>query len=134
MELIVVPNDGGLNNDRVELILVPNDGGVNNDRVELILVPNDGAVNNNRMELILVSNDGGLNNDRMELILVPNDAEFPLINTNIITKATRNILFKNYNHFNRVWYFQTCQPPNHQIFNQSSSNKPSRIIRYRIMK
>ena len=62
MELVLVPNDVGLNNDRVELILVPNDVGLNNDRVELILVPS------------VV----GLNKDPVELVLVPNDVEFPL--------------------------------------------------------
>ena len=46
MELILVPNDVELNNDRVELILVPNDIELNNDRVELILVPNDVELNN----------------------------------------------------------------------------------------
>ena len=32
MELILVPNDVELNNDRMELILVPNDVELNNDR------------------------------------------------------------------------------------------------------
>ena len=31
MELVLVPNDAELNNDRVELILVPNDVELNND-------------------------------------------------------------------------------------------------------
>ena len=53
VELILVPNDVELNNDRVELILVPNDVELNNDRVELILVPNDAELNNDRVELIL---------------------------------------------------------------------------------
>ena len=39
MELILVPHDVELNNDRMELILVPNDVELNNDRMELILVP-----------------------------------------------------------------------------------------------
>ena len=38
---MLVPNDVGLNNDRVEWILVPNDVELNNDLVELMLVPND---------------------------------------------------------------------------------------------
>ena len=38
MELILVPNDVELNNDRAELILVPNDVELNNDRMELIFV------------------------------------------------------------------------------------------------
>ena len=37
----MVPNNVGLNNDRMELILVPNNVGLNNDRMELILVPNN---------------------------------------------------------------------------------------------
>ena len=37
MELILVPNDVELNNDRMELILVPHDVELNNDRMELIL-------------------------------------------------------------------------------------------------
>ena len=32
MELILVPNDVELNNDRMELILVPNDVELNNDQ------------------------------------------------------------------------------------------------------
>ena len=35
--LLLIPNDGVLNNDRVELILVPNDGVLNNDRVEFAI-------------------------------------------------------------------------------------------------
>ena len=59
MELILVPNDVELNNDRVELILVPNVE-LSNDQVELILIPNDVELNNDRVELIFVvelSND-----------------------------------------------------------------------------
>ena len=41
-QLILVPSDVELNNDRVELILVPSDVELDNDRVELILVPSDG--------------------------------------------------------------------------------------------
>ena len=40
MELILIPSDVELNNDRVELILMPSDVELNNDRVELILIPN----------------------------------------------------------------------------------------------
>ena len=51
MELILVPNDVELNNNRVELILVTNVE-LSNDQVELILVPNDVELNNDRVELI----------------------------------------------------------------------------------
>ena len=33
LELILIPNDVGLNNDRMNLILVPNGVGLNNDRI-----------------------------------------------------------------------------------------------------
>ena len=46
MELILVPNDVELNNDRVLLILVPNHAVLINDRVLLILVPKHVELNN----------------------------------------------------------------------------------------
>ena len=76
----------------MDLILVPNDVELNNDRVDLILVPNDVELNNDRVDLILVPSDVELNNDRVELILVPNDVEFSLFSRSDGTNIGQNVI------------------------------------------
>ena len=47
----MVPNDGELNNCRVELILGSDDVELNNGRMEVILLPNDVELNNGRVDV-----------------------------------------------------------------------------------